>query len=58
MVNDQVVGWTSRIAQKIDQQFQENISAQYGSHEGNKDNYSKQLASIFEKVANAVVKQV
>jgi hypothetical protein len=29
-----VVGWTNRIAQKIDQQFQENITAQFGNAEG------------------------
>jgi len=58
LVNDQLVGWTNRIAQKIDQQFQENITGQFGNAEGNKENYSKQLANIFEKLANAVVKQV
>ena len=53
LVNDQVVGWTARIAQKIDQQFQENIAHQ---HEG--QDYHKILPVIFEKIANSVTKQI
>ncbi len=49
LVNDQVQGWTSRIVQKIDMQFNENIQA----FEDNKT-----LAFIFEKVAAAVIKQL
>ena len=54
MVNDQVVGWTGRIAQKIDQQFGgESISAQFEGHD-----HHKVLAQIFEKISHAVIKQV
>lgn len=49
LVNDQVVSWTSRIVQKIDQQFNENIHA----FEGNKT-----LAFIFERVAAVITKQL
>lgn len=54
LVNDQVVGWTGRIAQKIDQQFGgENISAQFEGQD-----HHKALAQIFEKISQAVIKQV
>ena len=49
LVNDQVNSWTSRILQKIDQQFNENIT----SFENNKT-----LAFIFERIAQAVVKRL
>jgi len=49
MTNDQVLSWTSRIVQKIDQQFNENIHA----FENNKT-----LGFIFEKICQAVVKQL
>lgn len=53
LVNDQVVGWTGRIAQKIDQQFSDNIFSQFDG----KDHH-KLLASMFEKISDAVCKQV
>jgi hypothetical protein len=49
LVNDQVLSWTSRILQKIDQQFNENIQA----FENNKS-----LAFIFEKIQGAVLRQL
>lgn len=57
LVNDQVVGWSTRIAQKIDQQFQENICNQYPPDAG-KAEQAKLLAGIFERIAGAVIKQV
>ena len=53
LVNDQVVGWTGRISQKIDQQFNENISSQFDS-----SNSQKILATIFSSIASAVCKQI
>jgi len=53
LVNDQVVGWTARIAQKIDQQFQDNISQQYEGQD-----YHKLLPTIFEKISGSVIKQI
>ena len=49
LVNDQVGGWTSRVVQKIDQQFNDNVHA----FEDNKP-----LPIIFEKVATALCKQL
>lgn len=53
LVNDQVKGWSSRVIQKIDQQFGENIQ----SFENNENN-RKTLAFLFENIAKAVVKQL
>ena len=53
LVNDQVVGWTGRIAQKIDQQFGDSIT----QHFDGKDHH-KLLANIFEKIADSVCKQI
>ena len=50
LVFDQVQGWCSKVIQKIDSQFQENI----GSHQEN----SKTLAYLFEKISEAVCKQL
>ncbi len=49
LVNDQVLSWTSRIVQKIDQQFNDNISA----FENNKT-----LAFIFERIAVTICKHL
>lgn len=49
LIADQVQGWSNRVTQKIDQQFGENITA-YGD--------DKSLAFIFEKIAEAVCKQL
>ena len=49
LVKDQVQGWCSKVIQKVDQQFGENISA----HEHNKS-----LAFLFEKISEAVCKQL
>lgn len=49
LVNDQVMSWTSRVIQKIDQQFNENVQA----FEGNKT-----PAFLFEKVCQAICKQL
>lgn len=49
LVKDQVQGWCSKVIQKVDQQFGENISA----HEHNKS-----LAFLFEKIGEAVCKQL
>ena len=51
-MNDQVKGWSSRAIQKIDSQFGENI--QSFDNELNR----KTLAFLFEKIAEAVVKQL
>lgn len=48
LINDQVKGWSSRVIQKIDQQFGENIQS-YND---------KTLAFMFEKIAEAVCKQL
>lgn len=49
LVYDQVQGWSSKVIAKIDQQFGENITA-YET--------SKTLAFLFEKIAEAVCKQL
>ena len=49
LIADQVQGWASKVTQKIDQQFGENINA-YGE--------DKSLAFIFEKIAEAVCMQL
>ena len=49
LVRDQVQGWCSKVIQKVDQQFGENITA----HEHNKS-----LAFLFEKISEAVCKQL
>lgn len=49
LVFDQVQGWCSKVIQKIDQQFGENISA---------FEHNKTLAYLFEKIAEAVTKQL
>ena len=49
LVYDQVLGWSSKVVAKIDQQFGENISA----YEQNKT-----LPFLFEKIAEAVCKQL
>lgn len=49
LVYDQVKGWCSKVIQKVDQQFGENISA----HE-----HQKSLAYLFEKISEAVCKQL
>lgn len=49
LIADQVQGWSGRVTQKIDQHFGENITA-YGD--------DKSLAFIFEKICEAVVKQL
>ena len=49
LVKDQVQGWCSKVIQKVDQQFGENI----GSHE-----HSKTLDFLFEKIGEAVCKQL
>lgn len=49
LVYDQVNGWCSKVIQKVDQQFGENISAFEGS---------KTLAFLFEKISEAVCKQL
>ena len=45
LVNDQVTGWCSKVIQKIDQQFGENIAA----HE-----HKKGLSFLFEQISKAV----
>mmetsp|Transcript_11399 Transcript_11399/g.19234 ORF Transcript_11399/g.19234 Transcript_11399/m.19234 type:complete len:188 (+) Transcript_11399:831-1394(+) len=47
LVYDQVQGWSSKVIQKIDQQFGENINAY---------EHSKTLAFLFEKISEAVCK--
>lgn len=49
LIADQVQGWASRVTQKIDIHFGENITA-YGE--------DKSLAFIFEKICEAVTKQL
>lgn len=49
LVNDQVTGWCSKVIQKVDQQFGENIAA----HE-----YKKSLSFLFEMISQAVCKQL
>lgn len=49
LVYDQVRGWCTKVIQKIDQQFGENISAHVGK---------KTLAYLFEAIADAVCKQL
>jgi len=49
LIFDQVQGWSSKVIQKIDQQFGENISAY---------EHTKTLAFLFEKIAEAVCKQL
>ena len=49
LVNDQVDNWTSRVIQKLDQQFNENIGA-FGSE--------KSMAFKFEKIKEAVCRQL
>jgi hypothetical protein len=47
LINDQVTSWTSRITQKIDKQFNENIG----------EFVDKSMAFKFQKIMNAVCKQ-
>lgn len=49
LVYDQVRGWCTKVIQKIDQQFGENISAHVGK---------KSLAYLFEEIQKAVCKQL
>ena len=49
LVYDQVQGWCSKVIQKVDQQFGENITAY---------EHSKTLAFLFEKISEAVCKQL
>lgn len=48
LINDQVKGWCSKVIQKVDQQFDENIQSYQG----------KTLAFLFEKISEAICKQL
>lgn len=49
MIFDQVQGWSSKVIQKVDQQFGENIGA---------FEHSKTMAFLFEKICEAICKQL
>ena len=44
-----MLGWTTRVVQKIDMQYNENVSAFLGN---------KTLSFVFERIADAIVKQL